>query len=98
MRMGRWKGIRKDVAKQPDAPIELYDFERDLAETTNEAAANPDVVRRIEALMKSSHTRAVVPRWNFTTLLKPARERGGLQEASAAARRSAGIESTALRR
>jgi hypothetical protein len=31
------------------------------------AAANPDVARRIEAVMKSSHTRSVVPAWNFTT-------------------------------
>jgi arylsulfatase A-like enzyme len=67
VRMGRWKGIRNNAAKQPDAPIELYDLEQDPRETTNVAAANADVVRRIEAVMKSSHTRAVMPRWNFTT-------------------------------
>jgi len=67
VRMGRWKGIRNNAAKQPVGPIELYDLERDLGETTNVAAANPDVVRRIEALMKSSRTRAILPRWNFTT-------------------------------
>jgi arylsulfatase A len=67
VRMGRWKGIRNNAAKQPDAPIELDDLERDLGGTTNAAAANPQVVRRIEAVMKSSHTRAVVPPWNFTT-------------------------------
>jgi arylsulfatase A len=66
VRMGRWKGIRNNAAKQPDGPIELYDLERDLGETTNVAAANPDIVRRIEALMKSSRTRAILPRWNFT--------------------------------
>jgi arylsulfatase A-like enzyme len=65
VRMGRWKGIRANVAKQPDAPIELYDLERDPGEATNVAAANPDVVRRIEALMKRSRTPAVIPRWNF---------------------------------
>jgi arylsulfatase A len=67
VRMGRWKGIRTNIAQQPDAPIELYDLERDLRETRNVAAANPDVVRRMEAIMKSSHTPSVVPRWNFTT-------------------------------
>jgi arylsulfatase A len=65
VRMGRWKGIRTNVAKQPDGPIELYDLERDLGETTNVAAANPDIVRRIEAVMKSSRTPAILPRWNF---------------------------------
>ena len=66
VRMGRWKGIRNNATKQPDGPIELYDLERDLGETTNVAAANPDIVRRIEAVMKSSHTRAILPQWNFT--------------------------------
>jgi arylsulfatase A len=65
VRMGRWKGIRNEVSKRPDAPIELYDLERDLAETTDVAAANPDVVKRMAALMKSSRTPAVLPRWNF---------------------------------
>ena len=63
--MGPWKGIRNEVSKRPDAPIELYDLERDIAETTDVAAANPDVVKRIATLMKSSRTRAVLPRWNF---------------------------------
>ena len=67
VRMGRWKGIRLNAAKQPDGPIELYDLDRDPAETTNAAAANPDVVRRIEAEMKRSHTPSIIPRWNFAT-------------------------------
>jgi arylsulfatase A len=65
VRMGRWKGIRNEITKRADAPIELYDLDRDVSETTNVAAANPDVVKRIEALMKSSRTPAVLPRWNF---------------------------------
>jgi hypothetical protein len=66
VRIGRWKGIRRNAAKQPNAPIELYDLERDLGETTNVAAANPDLVRRVEGIIKSAHAPAVVPRWNFT--------------------------------
>ncbi len=67
VRMGRWKAVRTNAAKQPDGPIELYDLERDPGETTNLAGANQDVVRRIEAIMKTSHTPSVIPRWNFTT-------------------------------
>lgn len=67
VRMGRWKGIRRELAKRPDAPIELYDLERDERETTDVAAANPDVVRRIGELMRTSRTPAVLPRWNFTS-------------------------------
>lgn len=65
VRVGRWKGLRHDVTKRPDAPIELYDLDNDIIESTNLAAAHPDVVKRIEALMKSSRTPAVLPRWNF---------------------------------
>ena len=65
VRMGRWKGIRQQITKRPDAPIELYDLERDISESTDVAAANPDVVKRMEALMKTSRTPAVLPRWNF---------------------------------
>ena len=67
VRIGRWKGIRHNVAKQPGAPLELYDLDRDPRETTNVAAVNADVVQRIEAVMRRSHTPAVVPRWNLTT-------------------------------
>ena len=67
VRMGRWKGIRREAAKRPDAPIELYDLERDERETTDVAAANPDVVGRIGELMRTSRTPAVLPTWNFTS-------------------------------
>ena len=66
VRMGRWKGIRNHILTQPDAPLELYDLDRDVAEATNVAAKNPDLVRRIEEVMKTGHTPAVLPKWNFT--------------------------------
>ena len=66
VRMGRWKGIRNNILTQPDAPLELYDLDRDLAEATNVAAKNPGLVRRIEEAMKTAHTPAVLPKWNFT--------------------------------
>jgi arylsulfatase A-like enzyme len=65
VRTGRWKAVRNNVAKDPEAPIELYDLERDPRETTNLAATNPDVVRRIQTIMSRSHTPAALPRWNL---------------------------------
>ena len=67
VRMGRWKGIRNEAAKRRDAPIELYDLEADVSETRNVAAEHPDVVARIETLMRTSRTPAVLPTWNFGT-------------------------------
>ena len=67
VRMGRWKGVRHAITKQPDAPIELFDLETDVSESKDLAAANPEIVKRIESLMKTSRTPAVLPRWNFGT-------------------------------
>ncbi len=65
VRMGRWKGVRLNASKQPGGPVELYDLQADPGEQSNVASAHPDVVRRIESIMKQSHTPAVIPRWNF---------------------------------
>jgi arylsulfatase A-like enzyme len=48
--MGDWKGVR--VGK--NAALELYHLKRDPGETTNVAAEHPQVVARIEELMKSA--------------------------------------------
>ncbi len=52
VRMGDWKAIRL----KPDAPIELYNLRQDPGESKNVAAANPAVVSRVKAILKSAHT------------------------------------------
>ncbi|MCP4374056.1 MAG: sulfatase-like hydrolase/transferase, partial [Deltaproteobacteria bacterium] len=37
VRMGKWKGIKKDLKKNPDAPLELFDLENDISEEKNVA-------------------------------------------------------------
>ncbi len=64
VRMGNWKGIRKNIKRNPDAPIELYDLSTDIAETTNVAAAHDDVVKKIRRIMASREP-AVIDNWNF---------------------------------
>ncbi|MDX1563984.1 MAG: arylsulfatase, partial [Phycisphaeraceae bacterium] len=49
VRMGRWKGIRFGFKD----PLKLYDLQTDEAEKNDVAAGNPQVVRRIEQIMKS---------------------------------------------
>jgi len=56
VRLGRWKGYRKNVHKDPKPPLELYDLRMDIGERTNVAAAHPDIVRRIEQIMAEAHT------------------------------------------
>ena len=52
VRMGDWKGYRLGTK----APLELYDLKSDPAEKQNIAAAHPDIVKRIEAIMSAEHT------------------------------------------
>jgi arylsulfatase A-like enzyme len=52
VRMGNWKAVRL----KKDAPLELYDLAADRAETRDVAAANPSIVQKIEAYLKTART------------------------------------------
>ena len=56
IRMGRWKGVRLNVAKDPNGPIELYDLTTDPGEEENVADQHPDIVRQIAEIMKTART------------------------------------------
>jgi arylsulfatase A-like enzyme len=55
VRMGDWKGVRQNLMKG-ESKTELYHLGRDTGEKENVAAQHPEVVRRIEKIMKESHT------------------------------------------
>ena len=56
VRMGNWKGVRLNVAKKPDGPIELYDLKDDIGEKNNVADRHPDVVAKMAGYMKTART------------------------------------------
>jgi len=51
-RLGNWKAVRPG----PKRPLELYDLTRDVGETRDVAAANPDLVREIEERLRTATT------------------------------------------
>ncbi len=53
--MGNWKGVRYNASTNPNGPIELYNLSNDLAEKNNIASANPEIVARIQEIMKTAH-------------------------------------------
>jgi arylsulfatase A-like enzyme len=50
-----WKAIRRGTAKNPNAPIELYDQSKDPGEERNIAADHPELVDRLAKLMRKAH-------------------------------------------
>lgn len=65
VRLGKWKGIRLNVNKNRDAPIELYDIVADLDESDNLAAQHPEVVAEIERIMRNAQEPAPFEPWRF---------------------------------
>jgi arylsulfatase A-like enzyme len=52
VRLGDWKGYRTGA----EDPLELYDLKADPKEAKNIAAAHPDIVKQIEAIMAAEHS------------------------------------------
>ncbi len=65
VRMGRWKGIKRNLRKDPEAPLELYDLENDLSEQDNIADDFPEVRSEIEKIMVEARTRPTVKEFQF---------------------------------
>jgi arylsulfatase len=57
VRHGRWKGIWRDLRKNPDAPMELYDLVADVGETKNVAGEHPEVVAKLEEILRQARQR-----------------------------------------
>jgi arylsulfatase A len=55
IRVGDWKGVRQGLEKPGPMPLALYDLKDDVGETRDVAAAHPDVVARMEALLAREH-------------------------------------------
>jgi len=56
VRFGDWKGVRLNVAKNPNGPIELYNIRDDIGEKNNIAGQHPDIAAKIAGYMKTART------------------------------------------
>ena len=55
LRRGKWKAVRIKAAQQPNGPVELYDLETDVGETTDLAVKYPELAEEMSARMAASH-------------------------------------------
>lgn len=55
VRMGDWKAVRRAMHKG-NKTIELYNLKDDVAEKTDVAEKNPEVMAKIEKILKEAHT------------------------------------------
>lgn len=55
VRIGKWKGIKENVKKNPNVLISLYDLNTDPKETKNIADQHPDIVKKIQDIMNNQH-------------------------------------------
>ena len=67
VRMGNWKGIRKDILKG-NMQIELYDLKNDPRETMDVSTDFPEIADQIKEIMKNEHKEAAIPRFRMEAL------------------------------
>ncbi|ASZ13839.1 arylsulfatase [Chitinophaga pendula] len=60
VRMGRWKGVKQKVTADTNAPLELYDLEKDPREQHDIAAQHPDVVRQLNNYISQAHNESPI--------------------------------------
>jgi arylsulfatase A-like enzyme len=67
VRMGKWKGIRKNI-KQDSLRVQLYNLEEDIQELNDVSAQNPEIVQKIETIFIQEHTPAEIERFKMKQL------------------------------
>lgn len=65
IRMGKWKGVKTNLRKQPQGTWELYDLEKDRNETTNLAVQYPEVLQQLDAILQREHQPTPVKAWQL---------------------------------
>ncbi len=67
VRMGKWKGIRKEI-KKGNMTLELYDLEKDPSEKQDLASEYPDIIKKMESIMIKEHTPSTIDRFKMEAL------------------------------
>ncbi len=67
VRMGKWKAYRQHIF-EGNMEVELYDLENDIQEQDDVANQFPEIVKKMEQIMKEAHTTAALDRFKIKQL------------------------------
>ncbi len=65
IRLGKWKGVKVNLIKNPKNKWELYDLVADESEKKDVAAQHPDILSQFDAIVKKEHKPSHIPKWEF---------------------------------
>ena len=65
VRMGNWKGVKRDLRTNRQAAWEIYDLSQDISESRNLAAQHPELAARFEAIVQHEHQPTHIREWEF---------------------------------
>jgi len=63
VRMGPWKAVQRNVSKNPNGPILLFNIETDIGETRNLADDHPEQIMRVKEIFAEAHTPSSLFKW-----------------------------------
>ena len=64
---GKFKAMRKDM-HNGNSEFELYDLLSDKEETKNIAPDHPEIIKKVEDIIKKEHKKSPNPKWQFKVL------------------------------
>ena len=67
VRMNQWKGFKKKLFSGP-AKLQLYNLNTDPKELNDLADEHPEIVEKMELILKSAHTKASLEKFNIPVL------------------------------
>jgi arylsulfatase A-like enzyme len=68
VRMGKWKGVKRNLRKNPSQPWMLFDLVRDPSEQEDLAERYPTIIREMDAIVKKEHQHPVLKEWELFPL------------------------------
>jgi len=72
VRMGKWKGVKTGLNKNPKAQWQLFNLETDEKESKDVAAEHPEMMAQFDAIVKKEHHTPVRPEWDLFNHNRPA--------------------------